>query len=91
MRMTLLHSLFVSANVLNDASSHIVYLFILFYIWKLLCTSGICLFVLTDLSGGLVGLSLNYVISLMALFQWAVRQSTEVESLVSFVFKLCLF
>ena len=38
--------------------------------------------VLLDLSGGLVGLTLVYSIHLSSLFQWAVRQSAEVENQV---------
>ena len=34
------------------------------------------------MDGSMVGLSLNYAITLMMLFQWGVRQSIEVESLV---------
>ncbi|XP_074657445.1 ATP-binding cassette subfamily C member 4-like [Tubulanus polymorphus] len=33
-----------------------------------------------NLDGGLVGLSVTYAIALLGLFQWAVRQSAEVES-----------
>ncbi len=37
------------------------------------------------LNGGLVGLALTYAINLMSIFQWGVRQSTEVENQVSLV------
>ena len=36
-----------------------------------------------DLNAGLVGLSLTYAISLNGLFQFCIRESAEVESLVS--------
>ena len=36
-----------------------------------------------DINAGLVGLSLTYAISLNDTFQYCIRQSTEVESLVS--------
>ena len=35
-----------------------------------------------DLDGGLVGLALAYSVSLTGMFQYCIRQSTEVESLV---------
>ena len=40
------------------------------------CVSG--------MDGGMVGLSLTYAMTLMMMFQWMVRQSSEVESLVSY-------
>ena len=41
------------------------------------------LYVITDLNPALVGLVLTYVVSLMDLLQYSVRQSTEVENNVS--------
>ena len=38
---------------------------------------------LLDLGAGDVGLALSYAITLMGMFQWGVRQSAEVENLVS--------
>lgn len=36
-----------------------------------------------ELGAGDVGLALTYAITLMGMFQWGVRQSAEVETLVS--------
>ena len=38
---------------------------------------------LLDLGAGDVGLALSYAISIVGVFQWGVRQSAEVENLVS--------
>ena len=38
---------------------------------------------LLDLGSGDVGLALSYAISIGGMFQWGVRQSAEVENLVS--------
>ena len=38
---------------------------------------------LLDLGAGDVGLTLSYAISIVGMFQWGVRQSAEVENLVS--------
>lgn len=40
-------------------------------------------FAVFDLNPGEVGLSLTYAISLLTIFQWGVRQSTEIENWVS--------
>ena len=40
-------------------------------------------YVVIGLNSGIVGLSLTYAINLMGAFQWAVRQSAEVENQVS--------
>ena len=45
--------------------------------------SNIVLCLLADLDPALVGLSLAYVLSLAGVLQYVVRQSAEVESLVS--------
>lgn len=37
------------------------------------------------LDAGQVGLALSYALSLMGMFQWCVRQSTEVENMVTFI------
>jgi ATP-binding cassette subfamily C (CFTR/MRP) protein 4 len=42
-------------------------------------------FAASSLDAGLVGLSLTYALTLMALFQWTVRQSTEIESFMTSV------
>ncbi|XP_048764978.2 ATP-binding cassette sub-family C member 4-like isoform X2 [Ostrea edulis] len=39
-----------------------------------------CVYLAKDLNAGLVGLLLTYAMTLMGMFQWAVRQSAEVES-----------
>ncbi|XP_062612836.1 ATP-binding cassette sub-family C member 4-like isoform X2 [Saccostrea cucullata] len=39
-----------------------------------------CVFLAQELDAGLVGLLMTYAMTLMGLFQWAVRQSAEVES-----------
>jgi ATP-binding cassette subfamily C (CFTR/MRP) protein 4 len=38
---------------------------------------------LAALDGGLVGMSVSSALALMGMFQWAIRQSAEVENLVS--------
>lgn len=50
-----------------------------------------------ELDAGSVGLALTYASTLMGMFQWAVRQSAEVENLVTFtiiikykMFNLCI-
>lgn len=48
------------------------------------CNSS-CFPVGVELDAGSVGLALTYAVSLMGMFQWAVRQSAEVENLVSFL------
>lgn len=37
-----------------------------------------------ELEAGTVGLALSYAVTLMGMFQWGIRQSTEVENLVRF-------
>lgn len=37
------------------------------------------------LDAGQVGLALSYALSLMGMFQWCVRQSAEVENMVTFI------
>ena len=49
--------------------------------WNMICTP-----LVSGLNPALVGLSLTYIISLAGLLQYAVRQSTEVESIVSLNF-----
>lgn len=44
-----------------------------------------CIYFLAELDAGQVGLALSYSITLMGMFQWGVRQSTEVENLVSVI------
>jgi len=41
-----------------------------------------CVIVKDNLDAGEVGLSLTYAMTLMGMFQWAVRQSAEVENQV---------
>ena len=43
----------------------------------------IFIIICSALNAGLVGLSLAYAVSLNGAFQYCIRQSTEVESLVS--------
>lgn len=51
-------------------------------LWILSCNSS-CFPVAVELDAGSVGLALTYAVTLMGMFQWAVRQSAEVENLVS--------
>uniref|UniRef100_A0A4W4ENF7 Cystic fibrosis transmembrane conductance regulator n=1 Tax=Electrophorus electricus TaxID=8005 RepID=A0A4W4ENF7_ELEEL len=44
-----------------------------------------CLLMRNDLEAGAVGLALSYAIALMGTFQWGVRQSAEVENLMTSV------
>ncbi|XP_061829600.2 ATP-binding cassette sub-family C member 4 [Nerophis lumbriciformis] len=44
-----------------------------------------CLLLRDQLDAGSVGLALSYAITLMGMFQWGVRQSTEVENLMTSV------
>lgn len=49
------------------------------------CTHLILFFLCSAaLNAGQVGLALSYAITLMGTFQWGVRQSAEVENLVTF-------
>lgn len=58
----------------------------MFYYSKIyLCAS--C-FLLSELDAGAVGLALSYAITLMGMFQWGVRQSAEVENMVSYSYHL---
>jgi len=43
------------------------------------------------MDSGIVGLVLTHAMTLMAIFQWAVRQSSEVESLVSISWQFYLY
>ncbi|XP_041940167.1 ATP-binding cassette sub-family C member 4-like isoform X1 [Alosa sapidissima] len=44
-----------------------------------------CLFLRDDLEAGGVGLALSYAITLVGMFQWGVRQSAEVENMMTSV------
>jgi len=44
-----------------------------------------------DVDAGQVGLTLSYSIIMMGMFQWGVRQSTEVENLVRALVVTCCF
>lgn len=44
-----------------------------------------CLFLRDDMEAGAVGLALSYVVTLMGMFQWGVRQSAEVENMMTSV------
>ncbi|XP_038065585.1 multidrug resistance-associated protein 4-like [Patiria miniata] len=46
---------------------------------------------LLDLSSGIVGLSLTYAMGLMGEFQWAVRQSAELENQMTSVERVCQY
>ncbi|XP_038065584.1 multidrug resistance-associated protein 4-like [Patiria miniata] len=46
---------------------------------------------LLDLNSGIVGLSLIYAMSLMGEFQWAVRQSAELENQMTSVERVCQY
>lgn len=47
------------------------------------------MFDITGLEPGAVGLALSYAVTLTGMFQWGVRQSAEIENMVSiFTFKL---
>ncbi|XP_035250475.1 multidrug resistance-associated protein 4 [Anguilla anguilla] len=48
-------------------------------------TSFGCLLLRNDLEAGSVGLALSYAVTLMGMFQWGVRQSTEVENMMTSV------
>ena len=48
-----------------------------------------CFFHYEDLNAGVVGLALAYAISLNSMFQYCVRQSAEVENLVSVIVCVC--
>ena len=48
-----------------------------------------CFFHYEDLNAGVVGLALAYAISLNGEFQYCVRQSAEVENLVSVIVCVC--
>ena len=41
-----------------------------------------CVLACVGLNGGLVGMSVCAALTLMGMFQWAIRQSAEVENLV---------
>lgn len=43
------------------------------------------------LDAGQVGLALSYSLTLMGMFQWSVRQSTEVENMVMFILTFLAF
>ena len=43
---------------------------------------------LLELGAGVVGLALSYAITLMGMFQWGVRQFTELENLVSLTIRV---
>ena len=43
----------------------------------------IFIIIFSALNAGLIGLSLTYAVTLMGAFQYCIRQSAEVESLVS--------
>ncbi|XP_022093427.1 multidrug resistance-associated protein 4-like [Acanthaster planci] len=55
------------------------------------CFTSIMAAGLLDLNSGIVGLSLTYAISLMGLFQWAVRQSAELENQMTSVERVCQY
>lgn len=42
---------------------------------------------LLELDAGSVGLALSYSVTLMGMFQWSMRQSAEVENMVSLSIK----
>uniref|UniRef100_A0A674F3Y4 ATP binding cassette subfamily C member 4 (PEL blood group) n=1 Tax=Salmo trutta TaxID=8032 RepID=A0A674F3Y4_SALTR len=44
-----------------------------------------CLFLRDDLKAGAVGLALSYAVTLIGMFQWGVRQSAEVENMMTSV------
>uniref|UniRef100_A0A4W5PD84 Multidrug resistance-associated protein 4 n=1 Tax=Hucho hucho TaxID=62062 RepID=A0A4W5PD84_9TELE len=44
-----------------------------------------CLFLRDDLKAGSVGLALSYAVTLVGMFQWGVRQSAEVENMMTSV------
>lgn len=44
-----------------------------------------CLLLRAQLEAGAVGLALSYAVTLMGMFQWGVRQSTEVENMMTSV------
>ncbi|KAL0963885.1 hypothetical protein UPYG_G00314870 [Umbra pygmaea] len=44
-----------------------------------------CLFLRNEIKAGAVGLALSYAVTLMGMFQWGVRQSTEVENMMTSV------
>ncbi|KAJ8350063.1 hypothetical protein SKAU_G00251930, partial [Synaphobranchus kaupii] len=44
-----------------------------------------CLLLRDDLEAGAVGLALSYAVTLMGMFQWGVRQSAEVENMMTSV------
>ena len=48
-------------------------------------------FVFADVDAALVGLGLSYAFMLFSLFQWCVRQSAQVENMVSTVFQVVSF
>ncbi|KAJ8252922.1 hypothetical protein GJAV_G00207050 [Gymnothorax javanicus] len=48
-------------------------------------TSFACLLLRKDLEAGSVGLALSYAVTLMGMFQWGVRQSAEVENMMTSV------
>ncbi|KAM9447563.1 ATP-binding cassette sub-family C member 4-like isoform 4-T5 [Salvelinus alpinus] len=53
-------------------------------IFVTLTTFG-CLFLRDDLKAGAVGLALSYAVTLVGMFQWGVRQSAEVENMMTSV------
>uniref|UniRef100_A0A8C9R4B6 Multidrug resistance-associated protein 4 n=1 Tax=Scleropages formosus TaxID=113540 RepID=A0A8C9R4B6_SCLFO len=48
-------------------------------------TAFACLLLRDDLEAGAVGLALSYAVTLMGMFQWGVRQSAEVENMMTSV------
>ncbi|XP_061082797.1 multidrug resistance-associated protein 4 [Conger conger] len=48
-------------------------------------TSFGCLLLRNDMEAGSVGLALSYAVTLMGMFQWGVRQSAEVENMMTSV------
>ncbi|XP_022093416.1 multidrug resistance-associated protein 4-like isoform X2 [Acanthaster planci] len=55
------------------------------------CFTSIMAAGLLGLNSGIVGLSLTYAISLMGMFQWAVRQSAELENQMTSVERVCQY
>nr|XP_006639066.1 PREDICTED: multidrug resistance-associated protein 4 [Lepisosteus oculatus] len=80
----------------QDLHSEAWFLFLTTSRWFAVRLDGICavfvtivafgsLFLRNDLEAGDVGLALSYAVTLMGMFQWGVRQSAEVENLMTSV------
>uniref|UniRef100_A0A8C5C4F8 Cystic fibrosis transmembrane conductance regulator n=1 Tax=Gadus morhua TaxID=8049 RepID=A0A8C5C4F8_GADMO len=74
----------------QDLHSETWYLFLTSSRWfamrlDLLCAVFVIILIYAYLGAGDVGLALSYAITLMGMFQWGVRQSAEVENLMTSV------